>query len=214
MGRYYRRRYRRARLSPKDVKAIFMVLFLPITLTVLFIKSIGFLCSGYKKKTRYQKTETSDASFSFDNTRNVVAVYTAKNSLMTACEKQFFSVIKDILGGTYIVQPQINLASVIEKKTAGKYRNELFRNIDFGIFDHSYRPLVLIEINDSTHESKKRKARDSKVFHICQMANIPLITLWTKSGIHCDYIEKSLGSTWLFKYPNMETNGRKKPLWK
>jgi hypothetical protein len=25
------------------------------------------------------------------------------------------------------------------------------------------------------------------------MASIPLITLWTQSGIHCDYIEKRLG---------------------
>lgn len=169
-----------------------MLLFWPITLTVLFIKLTVFLCSSYKKKAQYQKAITSDAPSSFDNTWDAVAVYAVKNSLMTDCEKHFFSVIKDILGGTYIIQPQINLASVIEKKSAGKYRTELFRNIDFGIFDHSYRPLVLIEINDSTHESKKRKVRDSKVAHLCQMANIPLITLWTKSGIHRDNIEKVL----------------------
>ena len=32
------------------------------------------------------------------------------------------------------VHPQLNLASVIKKETSNRYINELFRNIDFGIF--------------------------------------------------------------------------------
>lgn len=117
-------------------------------------------------------------------------LYKVKNSLMTKCETEFYYAIKKILPPNYILQPQINLASIIEKTNSKYYINELFRNIDFCIFDEKYLPMILIEINDQTHETnKKRQARDIKVKKICQEAGIPLVTLWTKYGVNEDYIK-------------------------
>ena len=59
-----------------------------------------------------------------------------------------------------MVLPQVNLASVIDKKGDSNFRNELFRNIDFGVFNKDFKPLVLIEINDNTHFRKDRIERD------------------------------------------------------
>ena len=111
---------------------------------------------------------------------------------MTDCEKRYFSAIRSVVGEKYTVQPQINLASIINKESLSKHRTELFRNVDFGIFDESYTLKVLIEINDSTHEHSDRRERDIRVRQICQEAGIPLITLWTKYGINTQYIEKRL----------------------
>lgn len=127
--------------------------------------------------------------------------YVLKSSLMTECEKKYFTAFCNILQEHYIVQPQINLASVINKISAHKYQNELFRNIDFGVFDNSYKLKLLIEINDSSHNFADRKERDKKIRTICEEANIPIIAFWTQYGINEDYIEKRLK-----KYLEIPTN--------
>lgn len=93
----------------------------------------------------------------------------------------FYSILKDIERDyDVIVQPQVNLASVIEKNIKHKYVNELFRNIDFGIFDKNFHKLLLaIEINDSSHLKKDRIIRDLKVEKILNQANIKLIKFYT-----------------------------------
>lgn len=117
-------------------------------------------------------------------------IYELKTSLITPTEKEYLAVIQDILPKKYCLLPQINLASIINKIDNSKYRSELFRNIDAGIFDaKTYKPLVLIEINDSTHNMPDRRERDEKVRKICEEAGIPLVTFWVKHGINKDYMQ-------------------------
>lgn len=119
--------------------------------------------------------------------------YILKPSIMTNCEKDYFNAIREALPSEYILQPQVNLASIIDKVKKKRYCNELFRNIDFGIFDQSYMPIALIEINDKTHRTEKsRMARDYKVKDICKEAKIPLIAFWTNYGVNKDYIAKRI----------------------
>ena len=112
--------------------------------------------------------------------------------LLTQTEIKFFDALKIATNENYILLPQINLASIIERVDEHKYQNELYRNIDFAIFDKFYNPIVLIEINDRTHKDKKRIARDIKVKEICNNANISLITFWTEYGINQEYINKRI----------------------
>lgn len=114
--------------------------------------------------------------------------YSVKDSLLTDTEKEYYRAFLEIFGDRYVVLPQINLASVINKDSQG-FRSELFRNIDFGVFDHDYTPLVLIEINDRSHLREDRKKRDVNVKRICKKARIPLVTFWTKDGVDKDYFE-------------------------
>lgn len=117
--------------------------------------------------------------------------YVVKERLMSVTEYEYFKIINSFFGDEYLILPQINLASVIDKVGDG-YRTELFRNVDFGIFDYNYRPILLIEINDNTHFRKDRIERDKKVNEICKKAKLPLITFWTKDGIDNDKIFKTL----------------------
>ena len=114
-----------------------------------------------------------------------------QKEFMSYYEKYFYDILKDIERDyDVIVQPQVNLASVIEKNIKHKYVieknikhkyvNELFRNIDFGIFDKNFHKLLLaIEINDSSHLKKDRIIRDLKVEKILNQANIKLIKFYT-----------------------------------
>ena len=52
------------------------------------------------------------------------------------------------------IVPQVNLASIIQKVSNSRFNTELFRNIDFGIFNVDYsKLLLLIELNDNSHKS-------------------------------------------------------------
>lgn len=89
----------------------------------------------------------------------------------------------------YKVIPQVNLATIINKDSKYKYQTELYRNIDFAIFDKTLTyPLLLIELNDITHNSNKRRERDKKVKNICEQAGFKLIAFYTKYDNKEEYI--------------------------
>ncbi len=105
---------------------------------------------------------------------------------MTNCEKDWYNAILQTIPFGYMLRPQICLASVIDKKYG--YRNELFRIIDFGVFDQYGNVKLLIEINDKTHYYSDRVKRDINVHKICEEADIPLITFWTNSPMNYEYL--------------------------
>ena len=119
-------------------------------------------------------------------------LYQLKNSLVTETERKYLSAICQVTPQGYTVQAQVNLASIIEKTDNSKFQNELYRNIDACIFDTYFRPIALIEINDSTHNNPSRIERDKKIAMICEEAGIPLIRFWTKYGVNYEYMRKKI----------------------
>ncbi len=91
------------------------------------------------------------------------------------------------------IVPQVNLASVIDKVSDSRFHNELFRNIDFGIFNADYsKLLLLIELNDESHNNYHRKKRDIKVRDICNKAGIKLITFYTRYSNEKEYVKSRI----------------------
>lgn len=122
------------------------------------------------------------------NNLNRQSIYRSK-PLMTACEKSFYLKLLPLESMMNVkIIPQVNLATVIDKISKSPFQNELYRNIDFGIFNGDYKLLLLIEINDSSHLDVKRQKRDKKVKQICQDAGIKLITFYTRYTNTNDYV--------------------------
>ncbi len=119
-------------------------------------------------------------------------LYELKTSLLSNCEMEYMREILKILPDNYRLVPQANLASFIDRTDSAKYRNELYRNVDFLIVDSAYCPKAVIEINDSTHNDPNRRERDKKVKNICEEAGITVIPLWTSYGINTEYIQKKV----------------------
>ncbi len=124
-----------------------------------------------------------------------------QKSFMSAAEKNFYNILRE-LETKYKIVPQVNLASIISKNNY-TFQNELFRNIDFAIFTYDYsKLLLLIELNDSTHNMAKRRKRDMKVQAILNDAGIPLMKFYTNKPNERNYvlnrilnkIEKDIGN--------------------
>lgn len=120
------------------------------------------------------------------------AYYSVKPRYLSPNEQEYFTVLKSILKEKYIIFPQVPLSQIVEKHSASNYKTDLFRVIDFCIFDKNYYPLLCIEINDTSHLKKERSKRDQKVGDILKSARIPLLTLWTYEGIDEMTIKKQL----------------------
>lgn len=116
---------------------------------------------------------------SINYTKNKETIYTRKK-LMTDYEYKFYNILKG-LEDNYTIVPQLNLAAVVKKINNNRYYSELFRNIDFAIFTKDYQELLLlIELNDQSHNNYNRKDRDLKVKKICNDIGVKLMTFYTK----------------------------------
>ena len=145
---------------------------------------------------------TSDNSSDDNNIDGPTVNYISKRFLSNN-EYNFLNKFIDLENELHVnIVPQVNLASVIDKVSDSKFHNELFRNIDFGIFNADYsKLLLLIELNDESHNNYHRKKRDIKVRDICNKAGIKLITFYTRYSNEKEYVKSRI-----IKELNISTN--------
>jgi len=151
---------------------------------ILLTIGILMLLSGIFELHRIKTTAKIDAPlekrerYEEDEERRPMPEYRAKDRIQSRCERRFYALLKDILNPReFEILPETALVSVVEKLTQTSFRNELFRIIDFCIADaKTSEPLLLIELNDRSHERDDRRERDRKVAEICDRAKIPLVT--------------------------------------
>ena len=126
-----------------------------------------------------------------DINEDVSAVNYIPKQFLTNYEYDFLTKFIDLEDELHInIVPQVNLASIIQKVSNSRFNTELFRNIDFGIFSADYsKVLLLIELNDESHNNFHRKKRDIKVHEICNKAGIKLITFYTKYSNEKEYVK-------------------------
>ncbi len=119
--------------------------------------------------------------------------YARKRALLSEPEIEFLELLRRIAPDRYEVVPQTALAAVIDKTTNAQYRNELFRICDYCFVNkRTFEPLLLVELNDSSHLRADRRARDEKVAAICADARLPLITFWLSDDLSFGTVKKAV----------------------
>lgn len=109
--------------------------------------------------------------------------YSRKDSVMTPIESRFFNRLVNIAGHKYHVFPQIHLSSLLKNETWGKYHKLAFqrinrRSVDFVLCDkQTMKTVYAIELDDSTHNNPKRRARDQIVEEMLAEGGVPLVRL-------------------------------------
>lgn len=119
-------------------------------------------------------------------------IYRKKSRYITAAEWDFLHVLRSIVGNRYEVCVQAPLVAVIDKPGSA-YRNELFRVVDYLIVNPAnYEPLLLVELNDASHNRADRKSRDQKVADICADAQMPLAVFTTAQSRDTAEVRKTI----------------------
>jgi len=120
--------------------------------------------------------------------------YRKKRAVLSKPEWEFYRLLKDFLSAEHFdIMPETALVTVIEKLTQTGYRNELFRIADFCIADaSSTEPLLLVELNDASHNRADRKERDRRVAEICERAGMPLVTFTLEEAADAAFVRKTL----------------------
>ena len=113
-----------------------------------------------------------------------------KKYLMTQTEHKFFDVLKEIIQDKYIIIPQVALSRIIEtQNTQQRYGSDSWysnfnrinkKSVDFVIFDKEFfTPLLVIELDDYTHNYYNRKRRDEFLDKILKTANLNILHIKT-----------------------------------
>ena len=108
--------------------------------------------------------------------------YQCKKSLLTPAEQVFLKALDSVIDKRFRVFSMVRVADVIEADASlsASDKHKLFRKIsqkhfDFVLCDPSnLEPICAIELNDKSHQKKKRKERDEFLTQACKSAGISL----------------------------------------
>jgi len=112
--------------------------------------------------------------------------YEQKSEYLTKAELVFLKVLRQAINGSYEIVTQVPLGSIVRVKSNSKnyykYYNQIDRKIlDFVLFDKSnFKPLLVIELDDSSHNLPDRKNRDKFVDKVLGVVKIPILHLPTR----------------------------------
>ena len=126
--------------------------------------------------------------------------YQKLGALFSPAERSFFGVLNLAVGNDVVVFGKVRVADVIAPQK-GMKRSEwqrAFNKISGKHFDFvlckkdDLSVLCVIELDDGSHHSRRRAARDSFLESACRSAGIPLARFPARSAYNVDDVRKSL----------------------
>ena len=127
--------------------------------------------------------------------KNNTYSYSAKNSLMSKTETNFFAKLDRAVSERYYVFPQVHLSALFDHRVKGQEWKYAFshingKSVDYVLCDRStLTPVYAIELDDFTHERSDRIERDGEVERIFQQARLPLIRFKNKDISESEIIQ-------------------------
>lgn len=123
--------------------------------------------------------------------------YQLKQNYLTPAELSFFSVLKNAVQDKYEIVPQVPLKSIMNVKPSVRdfyrYFNKIDRKVvDFVLFEKIiYKPVLIIELDDSSHNNLDRKDRDYFIDKVAETVKLPILHIPVKSYYNVgDLIDK------------------------
>jgi hypothetical protein len=126
--------------------------------------------------------------------------YRKLETLFSPAERSFLGVLNQVVADNAYVFGKVRVADVLApvKNSSRKNWQISFNKISRKHFDYilcdkkDLSILCAIELNDKSHNSKNRKARDEFLTAACESANLPLIQVPAQAAYNIDEIRESL----------------------
>lgn len=114
--------------------------------------------------------------------------YQRKDCLLTNAERAFFSVLEGAVAAEYRIFAMVRLADLIFVRGGTERRQSAdnrirSKHIDFVLCSRDVvRPLLAVELDDSSHKQKKRQERDAFLDSALAAAGLPILHVPVRSG--------------------------------
>ena len=133
--------------------------------------------------------------FQFNNKDTAQSLpYRRKASVLTPAEHRFYLTLIQALENKAVIFAKVGLQdvfSIIDREKYNSFRNRIVqRHIDFLICDSdTLHPLFGVELDDSSHNQPKNKARDEFKNLVFEAALLPLIRIPVKADYDLDQLK-------------------------
>lgn len=124
--------------------------------------------------------------------------YQRKDYLLTKAERSFFGVLQNAVGNQYLIFAKVRLADLVfvprgTEKWQSHFNRIQSKHIDFVLCDHNaVRPLVAIELDDSSHDRADRQERDGFIDSALAAAGLPTLHVTARSGYNVQQLADSI----------------------
>ena len=124
--------------------------------------------------------------------------YQRKDYLLTKAERSFFGVLRSAVADQYLVFAKVRLADLVfiprgTDKRQSHFNRIQLKHIDFVLCDHkAVRPLLAIELDDSSHERADRRERDGFVDSALAAAGLPILHMPARSGYNVQDVANAI----------------------
>ena len=116
--------------------------------------------------------------------------YQKSDALFTPAERSFLGVLHQAVGNNAAIFGKVRVADVVEPKAglSRRARQKAFNKISAKHFDfllcdkEDLSVACAIELDDGSHNSKRRQERDEFLKGVCEAAGVPLIQIPAKSA--------------------------------
>jgi Protein of unknown function (DUF2726) len=130
-------------------------------------------------------------------------------------EKEFLGKLDRIIGARYRVFVQVRLADLVGVEAAGnrkarwKSLSQVFgKSVDFVICNRTtLDPVMVIEVDDRSHEAADRRRRDALVDRVCAEAGLSLVRVKARFSYGEGELVKKLQAAGLGLAPNLNVKG-------
>ena len=112
--------------------------------------------------------------------------YRRVGSLLSPAELRFYAVLRAVVPHRCVILAKVRVADLLEITAAGQARQQAFRRIsqkhcDFVVANvDNLCPLLVIELDDSSHRQADRRGRDWQVDDIYRSAGLPVLHIPVK----------------------------------
>lgn len=115
--------------------------------------------------------------------------YRIRDDFLSSAELSFYLVLNNVVGDKAVICPKVNLSDIFYVSRPNEnlsYRGRISqKHIDFLLCEvGTMRPLVGIELDDSSHARSDRQNRDNFVDRVFQDAGLPLERFPAQFGYH------------------------------
>lgn len=112
--------------------------------------------------------------------------YRRVGSLLSPAELRFYGILRAVVPHRCVILAKVRVADLLEITAAGQARQQAFRRVsqkhcDFVVANvDNLCPLLVIELDDSSHRQSDRRRRDWLVDDIYRSAGLPVLHIPVK----------------------------------